>query len=328
MKPRSECIFIDKPAFPLLPSEEPGVITIGPEPADCAQAPWPTYPTYWDVSMQYCREWVIPQRCDLSRTVAAIFRTLRCWDPMRDARTFSRADGRDFVNMRRADGVADGTIRRDLVMAAAAFSHALKEERIPKKPRFDMPAQSAPRLRFLTPDEHRKLMQLPKLYRRQLFWVLAFETGCRSKAIEELRWTQVDLVNRQIDFRQKGRNHKNKRRPVAYINERLLSALTAAKRKHDEKYPLDPYVIGAGSTTYQGCKDDLKAIGIEEVGVARHVARHTFCSWRIQAGFSAEHIGALIADNPGMVRKVYGHLAPDHLRAASEMDLSVLKRAA
>jgi site-specific recombinase XerD len=78
----------------------------------------------------------------------------------------------------------------------------------------------------------------------------------------------------------------------------------------------------------QGCKEDMRAIGIDEPGVARHVARHTFCSWRIQMGFSADWVGGLIADDPAMVRKVYGHLAPDHLRAASNMDLSVLRVAA
>jgi integrase len=298
--------------------------TIGPdEGCDFAQQPWPTYPTLWDIHGQYLREWVVPQKCDLSRTVAALFRTYRVWDPTRDARAFTRADGRDFVNMRRADGVCDGTVRRDLTMAAAAFGHAKREERIPTIPKFDMPAQSAPRVRFLTQDEYRKLMQVPKPYRRQLFWLIAFQTGTRSKAIEELRWSQVDLVNKVIDFRQKGINHKNKRRPVAPINDTLFPRLVAAKERHDRLYPLDPYVIGKGCTTYAGCKEDMRAIGIDEPGVARHVARHTFCSWRIQMGFSADWVGGLIADDPAMVRAVYGHLAPDHLRAASNMDLSV-----
>jgi hypothetical protein len=42
MNPRSECVFIDKRAFPLLPVEDATPVTIGAEPADCAQAAWYT----------------------------------------------------------------------------------------------------------------------------------------------------------------------------------------------------------------------------------------------------------------------------------------------
>jgi site-specific recombinase XerD len=92
------------------------------------------------------------------------------------------------------------------------------------------------------------------------------------------------------------------------------------------------YVIGVGergrpSCTYQGVKDALEAIGIKERGVARHVARHTFCSWRVQAGFSYAHIGALVGDTSAMVEKVYGHLSPKHLLAASNMDTRILRAA-
>jgi site-specific recombinase XerD len=66
----------------------------------------------------------------------------------------------------------------------------------------------------------------------------------------------------------------------------------------------------------------MVAIGINEEGVARHVARHTFCSWRIQRGYSYAKVGALIADSALMVERVYGHLLPAHLLEASNMALA------
>jgi hypothetical protein len=99
-KPRGEFVYIDARAFPQLEADEPRTITIGPEPADVGQQPWPTYPTLWDIHGQYLREWVVPQKCDLSRTVAALFRTYRVWDPTRDpARARLHASGRPFSEL-------------------------------------------------------------------------------------------------------------------------------------------------------------------------------------------------------------------------------------
>lgn len=325
---RGEFVYIDVKAFPLLDVEDRTPATIGPEPADIAQQPWPTEPTLWDIGCQYVNEWVVPQHCDLQRSTHCLFQAYRVWDPYRPASSFNRADGRDFVTMRRADGVSDATIRRELTINMAAFGHAAREERITKKPKFAKPQGGEPRMRFLTEDEERRLMLRPKPYRRQLFWLLAFGTGVRSAAIEGLRWSQVDLVNRVIDFRTPGTNHKNKRRPVAPINDKLLPRLIAAKERHDRDCQLDPYVIGKGCTTYAGCKEDMRAIGIDERGIARHVARHTFCSRRVQLGFSYAHIGKLVGDTSAMIEKVYGHMSPEHLLKASNMDVSLLRVAA
>jgi integrase len=330
-KPRAEFIYM--PGARYHPAAErhadDPVATIGTdESCDFFQQPWPNYPTLWDIQCQYIREWVVPEHCDLQRSVAALFRTHRVWDPYRDARSFTRADGRDFVAMRRSDGVCDGTVRRDLTIAMAAFGHAKREERITDVPKFSMPKGGAPRMRFLTPEEHRQLMRVVKPHRRMMFWLLAFETGVRSKAIEELRWSQVDLVNRVIDFRTPGKDHKNKRRPIAPINDRLYPRLVAAKQRHDERFPLDPFVIGKGCTTYAGCKADLRAIGINERGIARHVARHTFCSWRVQAGWSYGIVGKLVGDTAAMIEKVYAHLSPEHVREASNFDVNALRIAA
>lgn len=326
-RPSARFVYIDAGAFPKLETDEPGVITIGAEPADVGQQPWPTEPTLWDIQQQYIREHVVPDRCDLARTVCCQFMSHRVWDVNRPAKSFNRADSRDFIQMRREDGVKDATIKRELTIIGAAFGHAAREERIPKRPKFIMPKGGEPRMRFLTVEEHRSLMLRPMPYWRRIFWLIAFETGVRSQAILELTWDRVDLVNRQIDFRIPGRNHKNKRRPIAPINSRLYPRLVAAKARHDASTAKDLRVVGV-SACWAGCKADMVAIGINERGICRHVARHTFCSWRVQAGFSYAHIGKLVGDTSAMVERVYGHLSPKHLIAASELDVSALRIAA
>jgi integrase len=59
-----------------------------------------------------------------------------------------------------------------------------------------------------------------------LFMLLAVYTGRRKEAILGLRWANVDLVNRIIDFRRKGQpEKKNKKRGVCSIYDGLLGHL-------------------------------------------------------------------------------------------------------
>lgn len=239
------------------------------------------------------------------------------WGKERDPTTLRRSDSREYRRRRLAQGVCDATVRRELAICAAAVRHAVREERLEKAPQFEIPPGSAPRVRFLTREEKRQLMAAPMSARLRRFWRLAFGTGARAEAIEELTWSRVDMVNRLIDFRMPGVNHKNKRRVVVPISDELFRQLQVMHETRE-----DDYVIGLGprgrvTSTYHHAKALLRAIGIDEKGIARHVARHTFVSWRVQAGVPIAHVAELIGDRPTMVEKVYGHLQPKHLVVAA-----------
>jgi integrase len=207
-------------------------------------------------------------------------------------------------------------------MGLAALNHAKKEERIAKVPKFQVPAAAQPRLRWLTREEHRKLMLLPKPGARQLFWLLAFNTGARTRAMLELEWDRVNLRERTIDYRIPNRNHKNKRRAVVPINDALLPRLESAYARRTSPFvvqgpdPTKPYSSGV---LYHQCKADLAAIGIKERGVARHVARHSVASWILQAGGDCYDVAKLLGDTVAMVEKVYGHVEPKHLMGAANL---------
>ncbi len=257
------------------------------------------------------------------RVAYAAKKVCEVWGFDRDITTLKRADCRLYRQRRLAEGVGDASIRRELSMAQAAVRHAAREERILAAPQFELPEGSDPRIRFLTEDEHRKLMALPMEGRLRRFFRLAFGTGARSEAIMELTWSRVDMVNRLIDFRVAGVRYKNKRRAVVPISDELyrqLEAMAAAPGR-------DEFVVGRGpsgrnTSTHHLAKRAMKAIGIDETGVSRHVARHTFASWRLQRGVPVEHVAALMGDTPAMVTKVYGHLLPHHLVAAANMRLA------
>lgn len=236
-----------------------------------------------------------------------------------DAGTLKRADGRTVVDRVLARGAKPATARRIMAFGIAALNHAKKEERIDKVPTFQMPAMSSPRLRWLTREEHRRLMQTPMSPRLKSFYILAFETGARAEAIEELTWDRVDFEHRTIDYRVPGVIYKNKRRVVVPISNHLLPRLEAmyARRK-------DAYVIGLSPTgkvtkTYNEAVKVMKAAGIRDA-VPRHVCRHTFASWLLQGDeargvkpVSIERVAKLIGDTVAMVERTYGHLTPKHL---------------
>lgn len=276
----------------------------------------------------YCREWAKPEGVCLNRVGIAARDWMTALDPQMDAGKLTRADGRAVVAYMLERGIKPSSARRNMAIGVAALNHAKREERIETVPEFSLPKSGSPRMRWLTPEEVQRLMQVPKHPRTQRFFILAFGTGCRSEAIEQLTWDRVDFKSRTIDFRLPGVNHKNKKRPIAPINDALFPRLLSMYERRKDNYVIGLGDRGAVSCTYIPCKRALAAIGIVEEGIARHVARHTFCSWRVQAGFSYAHIGALVGDTSKMIEETYGHLSPHHLMAASNMDTSILRVAA
>lgn len=292
---------------------------------ELVMVPWPNAFTEWAEKQPPCilgalrhyyHEWVIPNCREPNRSLYVFKHILRKMDPTQLIDTIGRADGRNYVNARLAEGVKPATARRELSLFLAALNHEVREERSKSKFGFQMPPQSEPRIRYLTREEYARLMRTPMPPRIYRFFLLAFGTGARARAIEQLTWDRVDLQRRTIDFRLPGVNHKNKRRVVAPISDALFPRLEAmyARRK-------DTHVIGLSEkgkcvTTYHAAKEVLRTMGINENGVARHVARHTFASWLLQEGVSIYEVAKLMGDTVGMVEKVYGHMQAHHLMSA------------
>jgi integrase len=305
--------------------DEHGKPTTWDEPpcTEIVMLPWPTYPTLLDASHAYVNEHAGPRGVDLCRVGLALKDWMIALDPQRDISTLTRADGRAVVQHILSRGVKPATARRNMAIGIAALNHAKREERIKTVPKFQMPDQSPSRIRWLTREEHRALMQAPKPARIRMFWLLAFATGARSRAIEELQWSRVDFRERTIDFRVPNVVYRNKRRAVVPISNSLLPRLESAYARRKDDYVIGLGDYGAVSCTYKGCKEDLAQIGITEEGVARHVARHTVASWMLQgdpergiAPASIYEVAQVLGDQVSMVERVYGHMQPKHLLRA------------
>lgn len=265
----------------------------------------------------YAREKMVAEGADRIRLMrfGYVARTLlQFFGPEKHIETFERSDGRRYTEWRTAKDIQPATVRRELTFLVSALNHAKREERTKREFNIWKPEPGPCRVRFLTVDESERLLALPKSRRCQLFLLLALETGARARAIEELTWDRCDLKRGVIDYRVPGVKYKNKRRSTPPISAFLLPKLEEAYETRT-----DDHVIGLGrngicSTTYHAIKACCVAVGIDERGVARHVARHTVATRLLAAGESLHFVAKLLGDTTAMVEAVYGHLRPEDLR--------------
>jgi integrase len=289
-------------------------------------AAWkPKYPTLLSVCSQYLHEHAVENTADANRAAQSLLEWTSVLGIDFDCNKFTVGDARRVLESMRRRGLAPGSLRRIMAWGSAALHHGNREGRIKIEiPKFPKIQGGAPRCRWFSREEHLLLMGADKPARLHRFYVLAFATGARSRAIETLTWDRVDLANRVIDYRIPGKDHKNKRRAVVPIGDSLLAELTKWER-------VDDYVIGCGpsgrpTSVHHLGKRALRSIGIDEKGVCRHVARHTVASWMLQGDKARgiepspiHHVAEMLGDRVGMIEKVYGHITPAHLMDATRV---------
>lgn len=284
--------------------------------------------TLYDCFVDYTRGRCVPTGGDSKRAWIAFRAWIDALGPDRDCTKLVWEDGQTVQEHEFKRGVSGATVRKHMLMGIAALNHARKRGRIKEEiPAFQIPDPAQPRVRWLTREERTRLLDLPKPWPRQLFWILAFNTGARTEAVLEADWERTDKLRRTIDFRVPGKKYKNKRRTCVPINDALLAALDATER--DPRCPRlvtrkgKPYSKGS---LYHECKADLAKIGIVERGVARHVARHTVATWMLRGDkergilpATIHQVALFLGDTVAMVEKTYAHVLPSDLQDVSRL---------
>jgi integrase len=321
------------PRSPVIDLDGSGIAVAG---VDFDQAQWPEHQFIY-LAGDYLRQHVRQKQKadfrivrDTSRFCGSLLSIFGTVEPHADALKINRATGLEHWNRRQADGVSSSSARRELTVLGAVLNHAVKWERIPKAPKLFKPEPSPPRVMHFTPEQYGQLMRLPMPRRMRMFWLLAFGTGARSEAIEELTWDRIHWERKTADYRVPGALYKNKRRIAAPLNSQLLMRL---RNYYEIRDPSDPYVIGRGRSrtgrpvsTYNEAAKCIKALGIYKPGMARHVARHTFATWLLQSKkVRIDRVAFLLGDDVKMVERVYGHLSPEDMADDTEQILGVLE---
>jgi len=241
------------------------------------------------------------------------------------AEQISRRMGRDFYDWRhkRHDKkygkkkhykpISNATIRAEGVLLNAALNYAFKEEWIDRFKKIELPQDAPPRERRLSSDEKKKLIEACKAHHIKLFTIIALTTGQRKTAILELKWSQVDMINRLIKFNPPGRYITNKRRSAVPINNLLYSCLEEAKTIADTEFVIEWNGKEVKKMTF-GFKQTCKRAGLNDV--SPHTLRHTAACDMAARGVPMEKIAVLLGDSIRTIEKHYLKYSPDYLSDA------------
>ena len=121
-------------------------------------------------------------------------------------------------------------------MSSASYEQRLithlRNGRITRPVAVDLPARPEPRDRWLSRSEAGQLIRAARTPQARLylplFILIGLYTGRRKEAILSLRWPQVDLEARTINFEVSGRRRTNKRRGIVPIRQGFASSAASA----------------------------------------------------------------------------------------------------
>ncbi len=222
---------------------------------------------------------------------------------------------RRYTEARRADGIADGTIIRDLGVVRSALRWA--DKNTPAV--FETPSAPPAREIHITKDEFLALRKAAaRTPHLKVFVELAKATGARAGAILELRWLQVDFGHGFVNFNTT-RDTGNKTRAVIPMVESLRSVLREAKAA-----ALTPHVVeykGAGVRSIKNAFNRAAAeAGRPDIGP--HTIRHSVAVWMAEAGRPMAEIAQYLGHKDSRItERVYARFSPSHLReTASVLD--------
>lgn len=224
----------------------------------------------------------------------------------------------------------NATVNRRLQMLGRAIRHIEKFYKA-EIPTLDLKAAETkePReiVRELSGDEQERLFQaLPYEYHSLVSFALM--TGARVATITNLRWSDIDLVNREMTFRLKGDDIMTF--PINREVAALLSALPRSNvlryREHVftrlNKQTLDRQAIDPhGGIMPTAFRKALLEAGI--VDFRFHDLRHTFATRLLRKTQNIKLVSKLLGHSNIETTTKYAHVLMDDLRDALD-DYSVL----
>jgi integrase len=222
---------------------------------------------------------------------------------------------RAYTDKLRAEGLSNGTIRKRLTLLTAAFNHGRKEGWYDTVPYIDKPQSPPPRERRLTKEERDRLFKAcAEQFHVLTFALLEYHTTSRKSANLQLKWSQVDLEKRRIDFNKPGVVRTNKRRTVVTINDTLYNQLSQARELAQSDYVVE-YNGKRVEDIKRGFAAACKRAGLE--GVTSHILRHTAICEMVEKNVYLSEVAAITGDSIKTLEKHYIKYSPEYLEKAS-----------
>jgi len=220
---------------------------------------------------------------------------------------------------RKKQNVNPVTINKELRFISTLINKAVEFEWIPYHKLYKKPilikGVDNKRLRYLTEDEEKRLLEAIKSPLVKDIVILALNTGLRKGEILSLKWSNVKVEMKCIIL--EPHETKNKRRHVIPLN---CKAWEVIERRLKEKREDCPYVFhreGKKIKCIRGAFENaLKRANIKDFRF--HDLRHTFASRLVQKGVDIYVVKDLLNHSDITMTQRYAHLRLDNLKEAIE----------
>lgn len=220
--------------------------------------------------------------------------------------------------------ISGSTVNREIALLRHAFKKAIRWGYLDQNPIQGIEGFSeAKRERYITDDEFEAIKKVAKQYdsSRHLADIIhaLYHTAQRSGRILNLKWTQIDLKERNITFEQVS---KTKKVPfIIWINDPLYDLLSRLKSERSLKKVVGPYLLQKkDGTSYKSInkvwKSCCRKAGVKDARI--HDIRHKAITDMVRAGFSLEFVGRVAGHTTPATTQRYTHLSVDATKEALE----------
>ena len=239
-----------------------------------------------------------------------------------------RADVREYIALRKSEGIKGATINREIGLLSAALNRARHEWdwEIPNPATRMRESEGDGRKFFLTRVQFNALVSAASRQKRAPYLsdliTIAVMTGCRRGELLGLEWSRVDLKANVL--RLGSENTKARKARLVPLNNAAREALLRRFRYRATYCPDCQWVFGTkGGEGVDGVRSSFRA-ACKAAGIAGfhfHDLRHTCGSWLMQAGVPAGHIAAVLGHSTVRMTERYAHVAPANAQeAVSKLD--------
>jgi integrase len=228
---------------------------------------------------------------------------------------------RAYVAARRAGEVGGGdrrknragtnsTIRRELGVLAAAANHAVKWKRMTRAelPVIENPKVETQETAWFTTEELELLLMLAEGHLLR-FIRLAYYTGARRRAVQDLTASQVDWNAGVIYLHEEGTVVTNKRKARVPLFKSIEDDIRWLIANGDGDS------LFGGRDFYRPFRSLCESAGLADKSHP-HILRHTRATHLLQKGKAPYDVAALLGDTVTTVLRTYGHHSPAHLKLA------------
>ncbi len=224
----------------------------------------------------------------------------------------------DFQQQRKLDGVRARTVNLELSTLRHLLQHAHEMGEVPHPPPTikRLPERDRREPRPLSPEEAARALANAHA-RGGCYYALTLfllHTGARWGETRDLQWSDLDLDRGLVNFRASTAKH-GRARELPLLPE-VVEALRLLPRELPQVFArcyrgewraFRDSRVGSKQYPWEGEGGDLH--------VGPHTFRHTFATWKLQAGVSESKVQALLGHRSiSITVDIYGHLAASDLR--------------